>query len=146
MPSPRTFIVHEYDKLEGIYAFRSGDWKLSWGKVGESRYIPDVDYPHARCTALLPPHPASAETAGAEEAHLLPWRHPEDRDLPATGGAAAPTGSGFGPKPPSPCPTKDEPCLFNVRAQLKRPAAMATACAIGRPVQRADRRCVAVRR
>ena len=23
VPSPRTFIIHEYDKLEGIYAFRS---------------------------------------------------------------------------------------------------------------------------
>ena len=31
IPSPRTFIIHEFDKLEGIYAFRSV--RLSFGPL-----------------------------------------------------------------------------------------------------------------
>ena len=89
-----------------------GDWKLSWGKVGEDRYIADIDYDKARCLALLPPTTAGAEGGGVAEAaegpQLPPWQHPGDADL----ASAEPSG----PKPPSPCPTKEKPCLFNVRA------------------------------
>jgi hypothetical protein len=27
--SPRTFIVHEHDDKQHVYAYRSGDWKVS---------------------------------------------------------------------------------------------------------------------
>lgn len=55
-PSPRTMIVHDYDDKQGVYAFRSGEWKVIWGKVGVSDWIEDVSYPSG-CTALLPPRP-----------------------------------------------------------------------------------------
>ena len=91
-----------------------GDWKLSWGKVGEDRYIADIDYDKARCLALLPPTTAGADNSGvAEDSQLPPWQHPGDADL----ASAEPSG----PKPPSPCPTKEKPCLFNVRAALAQP-------------------------
>ena len=56
--SPRTMIVHEYDDVQGIYAVRSGAYKLMWGNVGVDKWIPDVSYTGGGdppCTALLPP-------------------------------------------------------------------------------------------
>merc|ERR1719253_885482 len=35
-PGPRTSIVHEYDEITGVYAYRSGPWKLMWGKIGKN--------------------------------------------------------------------------------------------------------------
>ena len=32
--SPRTMIVHEFDEYQGIFAIRSGKWKLIWGNIG----------------------------------------------------------------------------------------------------------------
>lgn len=143
MPSPRTFIIHEYDIKASIYAYRSGDWKISWGgiaKGAEYGYIADRDYPHARCTALLPPTGATSDDGLASKTHLqhlVPWgwqpnlSHDEDlvsesaasdivADVVTANGdqnkvtAAA---AGLAPPPfpqPGCCKTKDSPCLFNI--------------------------------
>ena len=106
-----------------------GNWKLSWGKVGEDRYIADIDYDNARCLALLPPTTADTDSGGAAEAEgpqLPSWQHPGDADL-ASAEPSGPrwlTGCPDGSRacePPSPCPTKEKPCLFNVRTKLARP-------------------------
>ena len=85
-----------------------GDWKLSWGKVGEDRYIADIDYDKARCLALLPPTTADADGGAAEAAEgsqLPPWQHPGDADL----ASAEPD-----PAEPDPEPSVDpEPSLQN---------------------------------
>ena len=113
-----------YDHISNVTAFRSGDWKLSWGKniakACEFGYIPDLDYAKARCQVLLPPTGEAAEAAVAisPAGRLLPWAHPE-----SSSPSAADLQSGFKPKPPCPtdagtgtpiCQTKDDPCLFNI--------------------------------
>jgi hypothetical protein len=80
VPSPRTFIIHEYDDLEKIYAYRSGDWKISWGGIAKGQefgYIPDIDYKKAACTALLP---ATGVTSDAS-VELQPWGQVADADI-----------------------------------------------------------------
>ena len=54
-PSPRQYIVHEYDNVRGIYAFRNGSYKVTWGDVGDDKWIPDIDYETADCKPLLKP-------------------------------------------------------------------------------------------
>ena len=96
-----------------IYAHRSGDWKLSWGSLGADTYIADLDYPKARCKALLPPtqSPPPAGAAGADAARAdgaaearLPWAHAGDEDLEDVGREK--------PAPVFDCPTKAWPPPF----------------------------------
>ena len=127
MPSPRTFIIHEYDVKSSLYAYRSGDWKISWGAIAKGPgygYIADVDYPHARCTALLPPTTGAAtedsRASEAQQLHLPPWGWQSTPDLKnMTGGQEEDEASVVaGPPPPFPqpgcCKTANAPCLFNI--------------------------------
>ena len=96
-----------------------GDWKLSWGKVGNPHYIADVDYDHARCLPLLPPHRTERDGDGAAQGHPPPpWQHTRNTRSTTDGNglASADQPDRAEAKPPSLCPTKDKPCLFNVRA------------------------------
>ena len=86
MPSPRTFIIHEYDDLEKIYAYRSGDWKISWGGIAKGQefgYIPDIDYKKAACTALLPPTGVTSDASVEQQLQLQlqPWGQVDDEDI-----------------------------------------------------------------
>ena len=111
--SPRTMIVHEYDDKQGIYAIRSGDWKLIWGKVGTDEWIADVDY-GSGCSTLLPPVNGSVT------------QQPATQHRPAAPGPAAVEGrAGKGedqarmvarkPKSGLVC-NATSPCLFDVVA------------------------------
>eukprot|EP00937_MAST-01D_sp_MAST-1D-sp2_P005476 g5476.t1 len=105
--SPRTSIVHEHDDEQGIYAYRSGPWKLIWGKVGTSDWIEDKSYDKG-CTSLLPPVNASATVRAAAAAAV-------EADATSTAAATAATalsarpGVGGGLE----C-SAAKPCLFNV--------------------------------
>ena len=97
--SPRTTIVHEYDPIKGdVYAFRSGERKLIWGKIGDADWIADVSY-DTGCTPLLPP----INTSLLGRAPVGPVFASEDH-LPASTSAGA-----FDLT----C-TADKPCLFDV--------------------------------
>jgi hypothetical protein len=114
--SPRTFIVHEHDDKQGVYAYRSGDWKLIWGKVGTSDWIADISY-GSGCTKLLPgpnashhQHQASVElaykSAPLETASTGPELMRTYTDTITDPTAASPDDD-------LKC-TADAPCLFNV--------------------------------
>jgi hypothetical protein len=97
--SPRSSIVHELDHVSGIYAYRSGPYKLSWGEVcaegrnGTSRQIsncvvgPIRDHPGQGCVHLLPPRSYSRGNDWGD------WDE--------------------GPRRDGPC-TEAAPCLFHV--------------------------------
>jgi hypothetical protein len=84
--------------LQGIYAVRSGDWKLIWGKVGVSDWVPDIDYAGGECTTLLPPVNSSG---------TLPSGPPTTRAPPPPPTGVAGPGAGL-------VCTEARPCLFNV--------------------------------
>lgn len=106
---------------------QQGDWKLSWGAIAKGKeygYIPDVDYPHSACTALLPPagdrnHKKRNSSSGVVSEEL-PWGQVGDDDLDVVDTwsktemlpAAPPTPPPF-PRPGS-CKSKEHPCLFNI--------------------------------
>lgn len=97
--SPRATIVHEYDPIKGdVYAFRSGEWKLIWGKIGDADWIADVSY-DTGCTPLLPP----SNTSLLGRAPVGPVFASEDH-LPASTSAG----------PSDLTCTADKPCLFDV--------------------------------
>ena len=95
--SPRASIVHEYDEVQGIYAYRSGPWKLIWGKIGTSDWIEDISY-DSSCSALLPPNGSNSaefDYGAAVDASV------ETERLALAGDGSLEC-------------TEDKPCLFNV--------------------------------
>jgi len=73
--SPRTSVVHEYDEISNVFAFRSGKYKISWGETGVSDWIPDIDYRQSTCGPLLPPSRreiSRGETSRDETKHSDP--------------------------------------------------------------------------
>lgn len=103
--SPRTMIVHEFDPIEDIYAVRSGDWKLIWGKsLGNSDWIPDVSY-DTGCSYLLPPVNTTHNTPPSEVAPMH-QAVSSDQSRSQTRADVADT--------PSITCTAASPCLFNV--------------------------------
>ena len=104
---------------------QQGDWKLSWGAIAkgpEYGYIPDIDYPHSACTALLPPtgdtNHKKSNSSSEVLSEELRWAQVADLDVvnrrPETETllAAPPTPPPF-PSPGS-CSSKEHPCLFNI--------------------------------
>ena len=92
--SPRNSIVHEFDETQKIFAIRSGQWKLIWGKVGVSDWIQDVSY-DTGCTPLLPPQALGFES---DSQSALPSQQLLVHQSRPTGLSC----------------TEQAPCLFNV--------------------------------
>ena len=136
LPSPRTMIVHEFDQQQKIYAIRDGDWKLIWGKIGDTTWIPDVSQ-FGKCSTLLPPR-------AAEEGDV-----PTAADVGATGTASASASASAsagdeGKEQRSESKvvvcTATSPCLFNViKDPTEHVSGLATAAANPDIVQRLNK-------
>jgi len=101
----RDLIVHEYDTVKNIYAVRYGEWKLVWGAVGESKWIPDRDY--GSCSPLEPYDPPNAVSAAGSERVTL-------EDKLSTSQATQPASvDDVNTEFDLQC-TERAPCLFNV--------------------------------
>jgi len=101
--SPRTMIVHEHDEQQGVYAIRSGQWKLIWGKIGTTDWIEDQSYDKG-CVALHPPINSSMYPGVGLEAATAPYTPSDAMDL---GHASSSSGLKC---------TEAAPCLFDVLA------------------------------